>query len=1533
MKVSHQPRLRSLAVTAALVASFVAVTSGPSGATGAPSSAQAAPAPDTAGTASGFNLYLLPGPQPLCSGTASDVSGDPYLDRKACGFIDFTVTGTTDALTAELYAEGSSSSFATLSVGTPTGAPPPEERRVTLRPTDTWPAGRIRLVIKEAGNPIGEYFFFLNTLRATFDPGGESDKGDDFVVSGTISMHSARATFSDTGVQAPLTLKVVTAEGVELGTIPVPASDVGSDGAFSKTVPASMTDVPAVEAGPEQNYRSTVAIRAVDATYNDDTPVTGTGPWTAQDAGAGSQTILSPATELFLRNSFVSSVGWVKPGQKYPSRIIVTNPTTGSLTPTIEITAPTGSTILQAGTTPVDSDSYTWSPGAIAPNETKTLVLESQAAATDELDTIVWRDLSTTALMQTPTKPDRTAVSRGPKVIPPNEIYDTARYGDRPFPVVPVQYLDRDYQPEHTGDSLESVINDPGTEGSTFNLFQEMSLEQLFPNGTVPSAGVASRGFDYDPGFDFTEPSPSGPQNSCRGITLPSDAAGTPLYSERITNGVYNLPGQTEYYGSDSYGSAYVTAQTPAGIQDIDSGCGDTGKLVYDAAAIADPEIDYSDYDTDKDGVVDFFMVVFAGCGGNGSSQLASPVTTACPYDEVSYDNIWPHSSTLEGGYKDPVTGLPGFTTDDQLKDLEGNPLWYTNTNYTSYTTEEPADPTEAEALKVYVRVGPYNVNPETAIDKASVISHEYGHSLGLPDFYSSSGRETYGDWNLMATDKSQNMDAYSRQELGWVVPEVLDSSRTETDIPDSKTDIGSITWQTPDGTPYTLTDGVDGTVRNSQMYVARLPGRQLLDDNVFSSGEGASPKHLWWSGSGNDYNCTPVAGSNLDISIPELKTFTNPDAEVTLSFKSRWDIEWDYDFGFVMTTVDGGANYTSNESLEGYTTGTNTVPPAQSHSGCQDTYSNGLTGSSGSYEGGPATVAADRTQNNYPEPVFLTDSYDISELAGEDRGALRFSYATDPGLARPGWFIDDVKVTVDPDGPGPEAATDVLVTDFETSGTPADTRMFNGGCREDLTTAVKCTRGWKYVTGGAASEQDHAYYLEMRDRSGFDLDGHGQIDRDPIGFEPGFYLAYTDENRGYGNTGQEDQPSQSPLDSVPQPGESAPNLNDAAFTAAANRSSYSDDPSNPHIDNYTDPTSESGNWEFAYDCLSFKVDSMSGEGLGPSTSNGDLTGAVSFTMGAKCGAFNYGYTEGAADSENTAPRAAAKATPTHVETGEEVKFSAAETTDAETPNNLDYSWNFGNGGTTKDAVGRTAKHTFSKAGRYTASVTVTDPQGLSDVATTTVQVTDPTKPVAKFKMKPKKPFISAPVTLSAAKSVGQGGLRYVWNFGDGGTTRDAKGVMVRPRFKRAGYRTVSLTVTDDRGRTDTTRQKILVRRAVKCRSSKVEQTGSWREVSSLNAPNGQYCDNLGNARGPDTLTYDFKGSQLDVYHGRARQGGRAAVYIDGQRRGVVKFGGSQEQPKFRYHQVFGNLGKGRHTVRLVVLSGRAYIASFITIR
>ncbi len=1149
---------------------------------------------------------------------------------------------------------------------------------------------------------------------------------------------------------------------------------------------------------------------------------------------------------LEVENSFVSSVGWVKPGDTYPSRIIVTNTGTAPVAGAqVAITAPAGSTITSAGSgATISAGGVTahWLVPTLLGGQTKTLVLESVADTTAQNPEIVWRDISTTAQVTVGTD-TKAATSHGPKVIPPSEVFDTARYGDRPFPVVPVQYTDRTYQAGHTGDSLEAVINDPAKVGSTFNLYQEMSLGQLFPEGTVPSAGIDHKDFTYDGGFDFSTLQLG---QTCHGLTYadsPIPAQGTPVYPERITNGVYNLPGSTDYYGDDANGSAIIGSLAGVGaLQNIDSGCGPAGKLVYDAAAIADPEIDYSDYDTDKDGVVDFFMAVFAGCGGNGSSQLS---VAGCDYTDLPYDNVWPHSSSLEYYYTDPKTGLAGYTTDDQLKDLEGRPLWYTDASRKTMTTID-----KGNDLKVFVRVGPYNVNPETAIDKASVISHEYGHSLGLPDFYSTGSRETYGDWNLMATDKSQDMDAFSRQELGWVVPDVLapGTSQTVSGMTDSKQDTGTIHWRRPDGTPYTLTNGPDGTVHNSQMFVAKLPGRQLLDPARFDSGEKASKSHAWWSGSGNDFGCAPDGGHNLDVSIPALATLP-AGSKVTLSFKSDWDIEWDFDYGYVLTTTDGGKTYTSHASQKGYTT-SNTDPLAgnPNQNTCQAKFDNGLTGTSGSYAAG--SEATDRKLGNTPEAVFVADSYDISDLAGKPNGALRFSYATDPGLARPGWFIDDLKVTATT----PSGEKVLMQTDFESDGRPDDARVFNGGCREDLTTAQQCTQGWKYLQAGAASEQDHAYYLELRDRSGFDLDGHGQIDRDPIGWEPGLYLSYTDEAHGYGNAGTDDPPAQSPLDSTPEPGSATPDLNDAAFTAAPARSTFSDAAAKPHVDNYSDPGTTSGNWEFGYSCLGFKVDSMSGEDQGPATSDGNLTGTVTFTMGSGCGVFDYGYAVAPTPPANTAPTAQATASPTTVRTGERVVLTASGSTDKETPGDLDYSWDLGDGGSTKDAAGQWVTTSYDKPGTYTATLRVTDPQGATDTDSVTVEVAgDPSGP----------------------------------------------GPDPQP-----GTRT-----------------------AVGCGSAKVARHGSWRTVRD--ATGDRYCDNGGRRTGRDTMTLSVTGPRAEILFGRSVDGGRAKVLVDGRRVATISFRNRSGTPVLAFHKVLRGLGSGEHTLKLVVLEGRAYVDGF----
>jgi hypothetical protein len=166
-------------------------------------------------------------------------------------------------------------------------------------------------------------------------------------------------------------------------------------------------------------------------------------------------------------------------------------------------------------------------------------------------------------------------------------------------------------------------------------------------------------------------------------------------------------------------------------------------------------------------------------------------------------------------------------------------------------------------------------------------------------------------------------------------------------------------------------------------------------------------------------------------------------------------------------------------------------------------------------------------------------------------------------------------------------------------------------------------------VAAGAPSELEHAYLLEMRDRSGFDLDGHGENDRDAIAFTPGLLLTYTDEAHGYGNAGTDDPPAQSPLDAKPVPLDAEPELKDATFQVGQR---FTDSRATPHIDNYEEPsrgkakeTSDTQPWTFDYSCLAFDVTALDGD-TGNAASAFDLTGNVRFTTSSGCAAFNYGH-------------------------------------------------------------------------------------------------------------------------------------------------------------------------------------------------------------------------------------------------------------------------------------------------------------------
>ena len=194
-----------------------------------------------------------------------------------------------------------------------------------------------------------------------------------------------------------------------------------------------------------------LAVRAVDASY---------AGFSAEDAGAAAVRVASKAKGLTVHNSFVSSVGWVKPGEKYPSTITVANPTKGALEGgRVTVRAPKGTTFKKSsgpGKHRTSARTITWKVPKVRAGRTVRLVVESKAASVRTLPTIVWRDLSTKATLKASGRTS-TSTSHGPKVIPPAERFETARYGDRPFPVVPVQYTDRAYTADHTGEQLEAM--------------------------------------------------------------------------------------------------------------------------------------------------------------------------------------------------------------------------------------------------------------------------------------------------------------------------------------------------------------------------------------------------------------------------------------------------------------------------------------------------------------------------------------------------------------------------------------------------------------------------------------------------------------------------------------------------------------------------------------------------------------------------------------------------------------------------------------------------------------------------------------------------------------------------------------------------------------------------------------------------------------------------------------------------------------------------------------------------------------------
>ena len=284
--------------------------------------------------------------------------------------------------------------------------------------------------------------------------------------------------------------------------------------------------------------------------------------------------------------------------------------------------------------------------------------------------------------------------------------------------------------------------------------------------------------------------------------------------------------------------------------------------------------------------------------------------------------------------------------------------------------------------------IADYTIQPENG--GRSVFFHEFGHDLGLPDDYDTSGA---GDnpneyWTLMAQsrlgaknepfigDRAGDLGAWNKLQLGWLDYEIAPAGQKRT------FQLGPEEYNSD----------------KAQALVVSLPAKSVVTE----LGAPFAGSYQWWSGAGDD------------LSNTMSRQVTLPAGSATLAFQARWNIE---DCGpdpcdYAYVEVDDGTGWLA---IPG-----SVARPAEG---------NGIDGVTDGWRAA---------------------TFDLSAYAGKSIG-LRFRYTTD-GAARgtdpnrvSGLFVDDLTIT---------AGGQTLLTDGAETTKRVDPERLHRGRQASYTTA-----------------------------------------------------------------------------------------------------------------------------------------------------------------------------------------------------------------------------------------------------------------------------------------------------------------------------------------------------------------------------------------------------------------------------------------------------------------------------------------------